>query len=126
MERYRCTGVSSRCVLYLLSLSENCNERIGTGTVKSSMLSQPNGPGGASGGGLDAFKRFVELFGISNEQGAVVPVWLAIAEEPAKPELRGLYWDRMRWMWVCPWSLEIARQNRLWDKWCSDAGVSFP
>lgn len=89
------------------------------------MLSQPSGAGGVKGGSVDTFKRFVELFGIPNEQGAVVPVWLATAEEPAKPELRGLYWDRMRWMWVAPWSLEIERQNKLWDRWCSDAGVSF-
>lgn len=90
------------------------------------MLSQPHGPGGASGGGLEAFKRFVEFFGIPNEQGAVVPLWLATAGEPTRPELRGLYWDRMRWMWVNPWSIEVARQDKLWDKWCSDAGVWFP
>ncbi|CAE6464925.1 unnamed protein product [Rhizoctonia solani] len=68
------------------------------GTVKSSMLSQPDGPGGSSGAALNAFKSFVDTFGISNEQGAVVPVWLALAHEPSLPELRGLYWDRMRWI----------------------------
>ncbi|CAE6455644.1 unnamed protein product [Rhizoctonia solani] len=96
------------------------------GTVKSSMLSQPDGPGGSSGSALNAFKAFVNTFGISNEQGAVVPVWLAVADEPTKRELRGLYWDRMRWMWVAPWSMEIRRQDQLWDKWCLDAGISFP
>ncbi|CAE6463109.1 unnamed protein product [Rhizoctonia solani] len=96
------------------------------GTVKSSMLSQSDGPGGSSGAALNAFKSFVNTFGISNEQGAVVPVWLAVAREPAQPDLRGLYWDRMRWMWVAPWSMEIERQDRLWNKWCLDAGVSFP
>ncbi|KAB5594051.1 WW domain-containing oxidoreductase [Ceratobasidium theobromae] len=68
------------------------------GIVKSSMLSQPNGAGGATGSDLDMFKSFVQTFGIDNQQGAVVPVWLAVAEEPAQPELRGLYWDRMRWI----------------------------
>ncbi|KAG8687917.1 Retinol dehydrogenase 12 [Ceratobasidium sp. 423] len=96
------------------------------GTVKSSMLSQSDGPGGSSGTALNAFKSFVNTFGISNEQGAVVPVWLAVAREPTQPELRGLYWDRMRWMWVAPWSMEIKRQDDLWDKWCLDAGISFP
>ncbi|CAE6411767.1 unnamed protein product [Rhizoctonia solani] len=96
------------------------------GTVKSSMLSQPDGPGGSSGAALNAFKSFVNTFGISNEQGAVVPVWLAVADEPNQPELRGLYWDRMRWMWVAPWCMEIKRQDSLWDKWCLDAGASFP
>ncbi|CUA76864.1 hypothetical protein RSOLAG22IIIB_02341 [Rhizoctonia solani] len=50
------------------------------GTVKSSMLSQSDGPGGSSGAALNAFKSFVNTFGISNEQGAVVPVWLAVAQ----------------------------------------------
>lgn len=90
------------------------------------MLSQPNGAGGATGSDLDMFKSFVQTFGIDNQQGAVVPVWLAVAEEPAQPELRGLYWDRMRWMWVAPWSMQVQRQDRLWDKWCLDAGIKFP
>ncbi|KAJ1311269.1 hypothetical protein OPQ81_009767 [Rhizoctonia solani] len=96
------------------------------GTVKSPMLSRSDGPGGSSGAALNAFKSFVNTFGISNEQGAVVPVWLAVAREPTQPELRGLYWDRMRWMWVSPWSMEIKRQDNLWAKWCLDAGISFP
>ncbi|KAG8738453.1 hypothetical protein FRC10_006829 [Ceratobasidium sp. 414] len=82
------------------------------GIVQSSMLSQPKGAGAATGGGLEAFKRLVQMVGISNEQGAVVPTWLATAAEPARPELRGLYWDRMRWMWVPAWCLEVERQNK--------------
>ncbi|EUC66662.1 short-chain dehydrogenase/reductase, partial [Rhizoctonia solani AG-3 Rhs1AP] len=96
------------------------------GTVKSSMLSQSDGPGGSSGAALNAFKSFVNTFGISNEQGAVVPVWLSVALQPTQRELRGLYWDRMRWMWVAPWSMETKRQDHLWDKWCLDIGISFP
>ncbi|QRV76617.1 short chain dehydrogenase [Ceratobasidium sp. AG-Ba] len=64
------------------------------GIVQSSMINQPTGLGGATGSGVDAFKRFVGMVGMSNEQGAVVPVWLATAEEPGQPDLRGLYWDR--------------------------------
>ncbi|KAG8715613.1 hypothetical protein FRC09_016476 [Ceratobasidium sp. 395] len=95
------------------------------GIVQSSMISQPKGVGATTGGGVETFKRFVQMVGISNEQGAVVPVWLATAKEPAELELRGLYWDRMRWMWVPAWSVEAERQNRLWHKWCLDAGVSL-
>ncbi|QRW19175.1 short chain dehydrogenase [Rhizoctonia solani] len=62
-----------------------------SGTVKSSMLSQPDGAGGSSGAALNAFKSFVNTFGISNGQGAVVPVWLAVSDEPTKPELRATY-----------------------------------
>ncbi|KAG9126969.1 hypothetical protein FRC07_001187 [Ceratobasidium sp. 392] len=96
------------------------------GIVQTPVISQPQGVGAAAGSGVEAFKRLVQMVGISNEQGAMVPVWLATAKQPAQPEFRGLYWDRMRWMWVPSWSLEVERQNSLWDKWGTDAGVSFP
>ncbi|QRW05518.1 short chain dehydrogenase [Ceratobasidium sp. AG-Ba] len=47
------------------------------GIVQSSMINQPTGLGGATGSGVDAFKRFVGM-----------------VEEPGQPDLRGLYWDR--------------------------------
>ena len=71
------------------------------------------------------FKRIANAVGISSEQGAVVPVWLAIAPEAAKPELRGMYWDRLKWKWVRAWSMEVERQDKLWNKWCEDTGVSL-
>ena len=78
-----------------------------------------------SGFVVTAFKMAANTLGISSEQGAVVPVWLAIAPEPATPELRGMYWDRLRWKWMRPWSMEVERQDKLWSKWCEDAGVSL-
>lgn len=67
----------------------------------------------------------VEKFGVSNEEGAALPVWLAVTPEPASEELRGMYWDRMQWKWIRPWSLSIELQDRLWDKWCADTGVDL-
>lgn len=55
----------------------------------------------------------------------LVPVWLATAEEPARAEMRGLYWDRWRWRWIPPWTLELDRQDMLWNKWCADAKVDL-
>jgi hypothetical protein len=73
----------------------------------------------------DVFRMIGNTFGISNEEGAVTPVWLATAPEPAISELRGLYWDRMQWKWVRPWNLDVKLQDDLWDKWCGDVGVSL-
>lgn len=84
-------------VVYLLSI----------GTVKSSIWTQPAGGGSTTGLLAATFKAAAQTFGISSEQGAVVPVWLAVAPEPAKLESRGMYWDR------------------LWNKWCEDAQVSL-
>ncbi|KAG8747694.1 hypothetical protein FRC10_011821 [Ceratobasidium sp. 414] len=95
------------------------------GTVKSSIWTQPAGAGTMASRANDLFKTVASVVGISNEQGAVVPVWLATAAKPAMPELRGMYWDRLAWKWVRPWSLEVARQEDLWNKWCKDAQVSL-
>ncbi|KAF8605708.1 NAD(P)-binding protein [Ceratobasidium sp. AG-I] len=95
------------------------------GTVKTPFLSQPAGAGAMTGFVVTAFRKIVNAVGISSEQGAVVPVWLAIAPEPATPELKGMYWDRLKWKWMRPWSLEVERQGNLWNKWCEDAGVSL-
>jgi hypothetical protein len=67
----------------------------------------------------------VEMVGISNEQGSIVPVWLATSAKPAQSSFRGMYWDRLQWKWVKPWSLEVARQDELWNKWCKDSQVSL-
>ncbi|CAE7077035.1 unnamed protein product [Rhizoctonia solani] len=64
-----------------------------------------------------------DTFGVSSEQGAVTPVWLATALEPASEELRGRYWDRKQWQWLAPWALDEQRQDLLWDMWCRDAGA---
>ncbi|QRV91798.1 short chain dehydrogenase [Ceratobasidium sp. AG-Ba] len=95
------------------------------GTVKSSIWSQPDGAGSMVSRASDLFKAFARTFGITNEQGAVVPVWLATASQPASPELRGMYWDRLSWKWVRPWSMETKRQTELWEKWCEDAQTSL-
>ncbi|KAG8704907.1 hypothetical protein FRC09_003257 [Ceratobasidium sp. 395] len=95
------------------------------GTVKSSIWTQQAGAGTMVGRASDLFKAAANLVGITNEQGAVVPVWLATAEKPAKAEMRGMFWDRLTWKWVRPWSMEVTRQDSLWDKWCEDAQVSL-
>ncbi|KAG9088774.1 hypothetical protein FS749_001909 [Ceratobasidium sp. UAMH 11750] len=95
------------------------------GTVKSPMYTQPGGAGSIIGREIDTIKAIVNVAGITNEQGAVVPVWLATAEEPNQPEFRGMFWDRLKWKWVWPWCLEMERQNELWDKWYKDAQVSL-
>ncbi|KAF8598934.1 NAD(P)-binding protein [Ceratobasidium sp. AG-I] len=93
------------------------------GTVKSSIWTQDAGLGSSFDRLANLTRSMVQWFGISTEQGAVVPVWLATAKEPTKPELGGLFWDRLQWKWVPAWSLETARQEMLWSKWCKDAGV---
>lgn len=95
------------------------------GIVQSSISSQPEGAGSIKSRTGDIFNALVRMIGITNEQGAVVPVWLATAAKPAEPKFRGRFWDRMRWKWVKPWSLEIRRQDQLWDRWCVDAKVSL-
>ncbi|KAL5633624.1 hypothetical protein ACGC1H_003939 [Rhizoctonia solani] len=95
------------------------------GTVRSSLWTQPDGVGSMVGQMADIFRMVGNTFGIPNEQGAVTPVWLATDPEPARPEMRGLYWDRLRWRWVRPWILDVKRQDELWDKWCEDVGVAL-
>ncbi|KAG8747695.1 hypothetical protein FRC10_011822 [Ceratobasidium sp. 414] len=95
------------------------------GTVKSQVWTQPEGAGAIVSRKGNFVRAFVNVAGITSEQGAVVPVWLATAKGPSKPELRGMFWDRLEWKWVWPWSLEMERQNELWDKWYKDAQHVF-
>ncbi|KAF8746770.1 Enoyl-(Acyl carrier protein) reductase [Rhizoctonia solani] len=69
------------------------------------------------------FKFKVSVIGISNEEGAANIVWLAVAPEPASPGMEGLFWDRMEWKWVRPWSLDVKLQDELWDIWCREVDV---
>ena len=71
------------------------------------------------------FRMVGNTFGVPSEQGAVTPVWLATDPEPVRPEMRGLYWDRLRWRWVRPWILDVKRQDELWGKWCENVGVAL-
>ncbi|KAF8757833.1 Enoyl-(Acyl carrier protein) reductase [Rhizoctonia solani] len=59
-------------------------------------------------------------FGISTVEGAATVVWLAVASEPVLTGMEGLFWDRMKWKWIEPWSLNVGLQNELWDVWCKD------
>ncbi|QRW02360.1 short chain dehydrogenase [Ceratobasidium sp. AG-Ba] len=95
------------------------------GTVKSSIWTQPSGAGSMIGHAMSVLRSIVLKVGITNEQGAVVPVWLATAAEPATEGLRGMYWDRLTWRWVRPWSMETKRQDELWKKWYEDAQISL-
>ncbi|CAE6427238.1 unnamed protein product [Rhizoctonia solani] len=90
------------------------------GTVKSSIWSQPEGVGSMPGVASNLFKLLGNMFGISNEEGAVTVVWLAVAPEPASSELKGRFWDRKQWKWIQPWSLKIELQDELWGVWCNE------
>ncbi|GAB1527251.1 hypothetical protein RhiTH_010426 [Rhizoctonia solani] len=122
-------------VVWTMALQRHLAEREGwknisvhtchPGTVKSSIWTQPDGIGSMAGRLADIFRMVGNTFGIPNEQGAVNSVWLATDPEPARPDMRGLYWDRLRWKWVRPWILDPKRQSELWDKWCEDVGVTL-
>ncbi|KAF8738878.1 Enoyl-(Acyl carrier protein) reductase, partial [Rhizoctonia solani] len=122
-------------VVWTMALQRHLAEREGwknisvhtchPGTVKSSIWTQPDGIGSMTGRLADIFRMVGNTFGIPNEQGAVNSVWLATDPEPARPDMRGLYWDRLRWKWVRPWILGPKRQSELWDKWCEDVGVTL-
>ncbi|KAG9120481.1 Retinol dehydrogenase 12 [Ceratobasidium sp. 392] len=87
--------------------------------AKSMLWEQPNAS--ATDQGTRFFKYLVDnVIALSNEQGAVVPLWLATAAKPAEPEFRGMYWDRLTWQWMPPWVLEQERQDELWIKWYED------
>ncbi|CAE6394407.1 unnamed protein product [Rhizoctonia solani] len=122
-------------VIWTMALQRRLDEREGwknisvhachPGTVKSSLWTQPDGVGSMVGQLADIFRMVGNTFGIPNEQGAVNPVWLATDPEPARPDMRALYWDRLRWKWIRPWTLDVKRQDELWGKWCEDVGVSL-
>ncbi|KAG8726518.1 hypothetical protein FRC12_023327 [Ceratobasidium sp. 428] len=95
------------------------------GFVLSNIWTQPMGHGSCSDPMAKFLHGWVLKSGISNKEGAVVPVWLATAKEPANPAMRGLYWDRMTWKWVPAWSLEWKRQDMLWKRWCEDADAAL-
>ncbi|KAF8757832.1 START domain [Rhizoctonia solani] len=83
------------------------------GSVKTTIWSQPGGFGEMFDIPSMLFKFKVSIVGISNEEGAANIVWLAVAPEPASPGMEGLFWDRMEWKWVKPWSLDIKLQDEL-------------
>ncbi|CUA74270.1 Dehydrogenase/reductase SDR family member on chromosome X [Rhizoctonia solani] len=122
-------------VVWTMALQRHLAERKGwkdisvhachPGTVKSSLWTQPDGVGSMVGQMADIFRMVGNTFGIPNQQGAVNLVWLATDPEPACPEMRGLYWDRLQWRWVRPWMLDIKRQDELWGKWCENVGVTL-
>ncbi|CAE7161108.1 unnamed protein product [Rhizoctonia solani] len=93
------------------------------GTVKSSIWSHPEGAGSMNDTASKLFKFVARTFGISSKEGAVTPVWLAVAPEPASTKMKGRYWDRNRWKWVKPWSLKVELQDELWDLWCEETGA---
>ncbi|KAF8595458.1 NAD(P)-binding protein [Ceratobasidium sp. AG-I] len=93
------------------------------GTVNTPIWTQPAGAGSWTGTLASVISSMGRILGVSSEQGAVVPVWLAIAPKPAKPQFRGMFWDRKHWKWVNPWCLESERQDRLWNKWCEDTNA---
>ncbi|KAG8935807.1 hypothetical protein FRC02_006357 [Tulasnella sp. 418] len=70
--------------------------------------------------------RIAFATGITPEQGATTPVWLATAPEPAHEDLRGRYWARCRWRWIPAWMQNKQTTVALWEQWCRDAGIENP
>ncbi|CAE6495433.1 unnamed protein product [Rhizoctonia solani] len=91
------------------------------GFVQTPIWSQPAGFGATSGFAIDFLTYPLDMLGVPGEQGAMLPVWLATAPEPATERLKGMYWDRKHWQWLAPWALDEQRQKMLWDMWCRDA-----
>ncbi|CAE7103757.1 unnamed protein product [Rhizoctonia solani] len=91
------------------------------GTTSTPIWYQPRGAGSLTDVASTLFKLSGSELGISSKQGAVTVVWVAVSPEPTSTGMEGRFWDRMRWKWVKPWSLDVQLQNDLWDTWCSDA-----
>lgn len=105
----------------LLNVSRHLYIFSNSGVVSTSIWHQPSSK--MTGLAVNIVSRLCTSFGISAEEGAVTPVWLAVAPEPASENLRGMFWDRMAWKWVMPWVLEADRQEKLWDLWCKETGA---
>jgi hypothetical protein len=60
------------------------------------LWTQPDGISSMVGRLADIFRMVGNTFGLPNEQGAINPVWLTTDPEPVHPDMRMLYWDRLR------------------------------
>jgi len=61
--------------------------------------------------------------GISTQQGAATPVFLAISEEAGRPNNRGKFWTRCHRQWVQTWMADTTLRKALWQKWTEDSGL---
>ncbi|KAI5480712.1 hypothetical protein MNV49_007639 [Pseudohyphozyma bogoriensis] len=62
------------------------------GLIKSSIFVRGDGPSGEHADNFKTLKKLVDSFGLSTEQGACTPVFLAV--DPKVKPTSGIYWDR--------------------------------
>jgi len=63
----------------------------------------------------------IETLGISCEEGAVTPVWLATSAAAAGLNVQGKYWERNAWKWIPAWMNDVEQRQVVWDLMARDA-----
>lgn len=62
-------------------------------------------------------KSMISTVGISVQQGATTPLFLATSPDAVKPDVRGKYWERCGWKWTPAWMEDADLRKALWKKW---------
>lgn len=62
-------------------------------------------------------KSMIDAVGISVQQGATTPLFLATSDDAVKPDVRGKYWERCGWKWTPAWMEDADLRQALWKKW---------
>lgn len=62
-------------------------------------------------------KSMIATVGISVQQGATTPLFLATSPDAVKPDVRGKYWERCGWKWTPAWMEDADLRKALWKKW---------
>ena len=91
-----------------------------SGNVKTSIWSRTDGLG-ADPAIAKLFESRIEIIGISCEEGAVTPVWLATSAAAAELNVQGKYWERNAWKWIPAWMHDVEQRKVIWDLMARDA-----
>ncbi|KAG8985751.1 hypothetical protein FRB90_004474 [Tulasnella sp. 427] len=62
-------------------------------------------------------KSMIDTVGISIQQGATTPLYLATSDDAVKPDVKGKYWERCGWKWTPAWMEDPDLRKALWRKW---------
>ncbi|KIO24539.1 hypothetical protein M407DRAFT_244398 [Tulasnella calospora MUT 4182] len=68
-------------------------------------------------------KSMIDTVGISVQQGATTPIFLASSDDAVKPDVRGKYWERCGWKWTPAWMEDADLRTALWKKWEEETKV---
>lgn len=68
-------------------------------------------------------KKALDAVGISVQQGATTPLYLATQPEAVLPEVRGKYWERCTWKWCPAWMEDADVREALWKRWEKDSKI---